>query len=163
LNENADSFSGQEQGKRTIYALVVIKYENLGELRRKAGWLRHISGLKKQEKRNYVSKFPRRFASIKSLLDYVDVTPYFDDLYEQIARFERNAKVLIIDDVVLSKKLREYQSRKNIFMESIAKKRREFRHVVLLTDNIAYIGREIYEQTPNLRALKKELRRKGIL
>lgn len=163
MNENADSFSGQEQGKRTIYALVVIKYENLGELRRKAGWLRHISGLKKQEKRNYVSKFPRRFASIKSLLDYVDVTPYFDDLYEQIARFERNAKVLIIDDVVLSKKLREYQSRKNIFMESIAKKRREFRHVVLLTDNIAYIGREIYEQTPNLRALKKELRRKGIL
>ena len=142
---------------------MVIKYENLGELRRKAGWLRHISGLKKQEKRNYVSKFPRRFASIKSLLDYVDVTPYFDDLYEQIARFERNAKVLIIDDVVLSKKLREYQSRKNIFMESIAKKRREFRHVVLLTDNIAYIGREIYEQTPNLRALKKELRRKGIL
>ena len=153
----------RSRGKRTIYVLVVIKYENLGELRRKAGWLRHISGLKKQEKRNYVSKFPRRFASIKSLLDYVDVTPYFDDLYEQIARFERNAKVLIIDDVVLSKKLREYQSRKNVFRESIAKKRREFRHVVLLTDNIAYIGREIYEQTPNLRALKKELRRKGIL
>lgn len=153
----------RSKGKRTIYALVVIKYENLGELRRKAGWLRHISELKKQEKRNYVSKFSRRFASIKSLLDYVDVTPYFDDLYEQIARFERDARVLIIDNVVLSKKLREYQSRKNVFRESIAKKRREFRHVVLLTDNIAYIGREIYEQTPNLRALKKELRRKGIL
>ncbi|ASJ12882.1 hypothetical protein [Thermococcus thioreducens] len=149
--------------KRTIYALVVIKYENLGELRRKSGWLRHISELKKQEKRNYVSKFPQRFASIKSLLDYVEVTPYFDDLYEQMAKFERDARVLIIDDVVLSKKLREYQSRKNVFRESIAKKRWEFRHIVLLTDNIAYISREIYEQTPNLRALKKALRRKGIL
>ncbi|NJD99815.1 hypothetical protein E3E26_08490 [Thermococcus sp. LS1] len=96
---------GRSKEKRTIYALVVIKYENLGELRRKSGWLRHISELKKQEKRNYVSKFPQRFASIKSLLDYVEVTPYFGDLHEQMAKFERDARVLIIDDVVLSKKL----------------------------------------------------------
>ncbi len=80
-----------------------------------------------------------------------------------MSKFENNARLLIIDDVVLSKKLRDYQDRKNVFKESIAKKRREFRHIVLLTDNIAYISREIYEKTPNLRALKKELRRKGIL
>ncbi|WP_056933104.1 hypothetical protein [Thermococcus barophilus] len=149
--------------KRTIYALVVVNYDNLKELREKTSWLKHIAELRKQEKRNYISKFPQRFALIKPLLEYVWITPYFDDLYNQMSKFENNARVLIIDDVVLSKKLREYQDRKNVFKESIAKKRWEFRHIVLLTDNIAYISREIYEKIPNLTALKKELRRKGIL
>ncbi|NJD98888.1 hypothetical protein E3E26_03650 [Thermococcus sp. LS1] len=149
--------------KRTIYALVVVNYDNLKELREKTSWLKHIAELRKQEKRSYISKFPQRFAPIKPLLEYVWITPYFDDLYNQMSKFENNARVLIIDDVVLSKKLRGYQDRKNVFKESIAKKRREFRHIVLLTDNIAYISREIYEKTPNLTAFKKELRRKGIL
>jgi len=149
--------------KRTIYALVVISYDNLQELREKTSWLKHITELRKQEKRNYISKFPKRFGLIKPLLEYVWVTPYFNDVYNQISKFENNAKVLIIDDVVLSKKLRDYQDRKNVFKESIAKKRREFRHIILLTDNIAYISREIYEKTPNLKGLKKELRKKGIL
>lgn len=70
--------------------------------------------------------------------------------------------MLIVDDAIL-KKLKEYQSQKNVFKESIAKNRGEFRHVVLLTDNIAYIGRKIYEKNPNPNTLRKELHRKGIL
>jgi len=149
--------------KRTIYALVVANYDNLQELREKTSWLKHIGEFRKQEKRNYISKSPKRFGLTKPLLEYIWITPYFNDLYNQISKFENNAKVLIIDDIVLLKKLRDYQDRKNVFRESIAKKRREFRHIVLLTDNIAYISREIYEKTPNLKAFKKELCRKGIL
>jgi len=148
--------------KRTIYALVEIDYNNLGELRKRGGWLKHIAELRKQEKRNYIAKFPKRFDSIKPLLKRVIVTPFFNEIKDEIMNLDKEIRVLIVDDAVL-KKLKEYKSRKNVFKESVAKGRWEFRHVVLLTDNIAYISREIYEKNPNPNALKKELRKRGIL
>ena len=148
--------------KRTIYALVEIDYNNLDELRKRGSWLKHIAELRKQEKRNYIAKFPKRFENIQPLLKRVIVVPFFDEIKKEIEALEEEIRVLIVDDTVL-KKLKKYQGRKNVFKESIAKNRWEFRHVVLLTDNIAYIGREIYEKNPNPNTLRKELRRKGIL
>ncbi|WP_048150391.1 hypothetical protein [Palaeococcus ferrophilus] len=148
--------------KRTIYALVEIDYNNLSELRKRGGWLKHIAELRKQEKRNYVAKFPKRFADIKPLLKRVIITPSFKEIKDEIINMDKEIRVLIVDDTVL-KKLEEYKSRKNIFKESVAKNRREFHHIVLLTDNLAYISREIYEKNRNPNALKKELRKRGIL
>ncbi|MCD6558600.1 hypothetical protein DRN43_06265 [Thermococci archaeon] len=148
--------------KRTIYALVEIDYNNLDELRKHGGWLKHIAELRKQEKRNYIAKFPKRFDNIKPLLKRVIVTPFFNEIRDEIMSHDKEIRVLIVDDAIL-KKLKEYQSQKNVFKESIAKNRGEFRHVVLLTDNIAYIGRKIYEKNPNPNTLRKELHRKGIL
>ncbi|AEC52237.1 hypothetical protein PNA2_1322 [Pyrococcus sp. NA2] len=70
---------------------------------------------------------------------------------------------MIIDDAVLNKQLKAYSNRKNILRESIAKNRRKFRLLVLLADNLAYYGREVFENTKTLTAFKRELRRRGIL
>lgn len=152
----------RSKGKRTIYTLVEMDYNNLDELRKRGSWLKHIAELRKQEKRNYIAKFPKRFENIQPLLKRVIVTPFFNEIRDEIMNRDNEIRVLIVDDAVL-KKLQEYRSQKNVFKESIARRRREFRHIVLLTDNIAYISREIYEKNPNPNALGKELRRRGIL
>ena len=148
--------------KRTIYALVEVEYNNLQHIREKGSWLKHLAELPKQERRNYIAKFPDRFEKMKSYLEKIIITPFLDEIKGEVASKSESIRVLILDDAVL-KKFSEYSGQKNVFRESLAKKRHEFRHVVLLTDNLAYISREIYEKNPNPNSLKKELRKRGIL
>ncbi|AHL23273.1 hypothetical protein [Thermococcus nautili] len=148
--------------KRTIYALVEVDYNNLRHIREKGSWLKHLAELPKQERRNYIAKFPGRFEKLKPYLEKIIITPFLSEIKDEVANKSENTRILILDDAVL-KKFSEYSGQKNVFKESLAKRRYEFRHVVLLTDNLAYIGREIYEKNPNPNALKKELRKRGIL
>ncbi|GAB6135454.1 hypothetical protein [Thermococcus prieurii] len=148
--------------KRTIYALVEAEYDNLRYIREKGGWLKHLAELPKQERRNYIAKFPDRFEKLKPYVEKIIITPFLSEIKDEVVNKSGNIRVLILDDAVL-KKFSEYSGQKNVFKESLAKRRYEFRHVVLLTDNLAYISREIYEKNPNPNALKKELRKRGIL
>ena len=84
------------------------------------------------------------------------------EIKDEVTAKSDNIRILILDDAVL-KKFSEYSEQKKVFKESVAKKRREFRHIVLLMDNLAYISRELYERNPNPNALGKELRKRGIL
>lgn len=148
--------------KRTIYALVEVDYNNLEHLREKGGWLKHLTELPKQERKNYIAKFPGRFEKLKPYLERIIITPFLSEIKDEVTAKSDNIRILILDDAVL-KKFSEYSEQKKVFKESVAKKRREFRHIVLLTDNLAYISRELYERNPNPNALGKELRKRGIL
>jgi len=148
--------------KRTIYALVEVEYKNLRHIREKGSWLKHLAELSKQERRSYIAKFPSRFERLKPYLEKITITPFLSEIKSEVAGRSERIRVLILDDAVI-KKFGQYSKQKNVFKESLAKRRHEFRHVVLLADNLAYIGREVYEKNPNPNALKRELRKRGIL
>ena len=150
-------------GQRKMYSLIIIDENNIQEFNQKASWLKHISELPKRERTPYLRKFPQRYQNLKPYLQRVEITPFFSDIAPIIEELSNAAGVLIIDDTVLNKQLREYAERKNVLKESTAKKRKKFRGLVLLADNLAYYGREIFEETKNMRTFKQELRKRGIL
>lgn len=150
-------------GKRKIYSLVIMNETNLPQFNQKASWLKHISELPKRERMSYLRKFPERYQNLKPLLHKVELTPFFSDIAPTIENSIPSVGLVIVDDAVLNKQLKAYANQKNVLRESIAKNRKKFRLLVLLADNLAYYGREVFENTKTLTAFKRELRRRGIL
>ena len=143
--------------KKTMYSFVSIEGANLSKLAQNAPWLSHITERTKKEKKSYIARFPDRFQKIKPLLEDWKVDPEIKEI--KLKMQKKHYKLAIIDDDLYERgKLPTHRAIK----ESIGKKQPHLKPLINLADNLAYIGREEYEHSKNIRELKKKLRKLGI-
>ncbi len=144
--------------KKTMYSFVSIEDTNLPKLAQSAPWLSHLTERTKKEKKSYINRFPDRFQKIKPLLEDWKVDPEIEEIKLRMQR--KHYKLAVIDDDLYERgKLPTHRAIK----ESIGKKQSHLKPLINLADNLAYIGREEYEHSKNIRELKEKLRKLGII
>lgn len=144
--------------RKTMYSFVSIKDTNLPKLSQGAPWLSHLTERTKKEKKSYINRFPDRFQKIKPLLEDWKIDPEIEEIKLRMQR--KHYKLAVIDDDLYERgKLPTLRAIK----ESIGKKQPYLKPLINLADNLAYIGREEYEHSKNIRELKEKLRKLGII
>ncbi len=148
----------------TIYSWVEIKKgSNHQRLKRTGGWLRHVAELPKNQRIGYRKKFYDKFPTeIRPLFGKVEITPNLNIFKKRLE--SREYSILLLED-----KLHEKQKlpTNKAIKESTAKKNANYRPIMLVADNVAYFGREVYEKKyenkpASLTEIKARLRRLGI-
>lgn len=130
----------------TIYSWVEIrKGSNHQRLKRTGGWLRHVAELPKDQRAGYRKKFYDKFPTkIRPFFDKVEITPNPNVFKKRLEG--REYGILLLEDKLYEKQ--KLPTNKAI-KESIAKKNADYRPIMLVADNVAYFGREVYEKKYN--------------
>ena len=148
----------------TIYSWVEIGAgPRHQELKQKGGWLKHVAELRKEQRTGYKKRFQEKFPTqLRSLFNRVDISPNPRVFKKRLET--QNYKILLLED-----KLYEKQKfpRDRAIPENQAKKDPNYRPVMLVADNVAYFGRELYEKKYDNKPLSKaevkaRLRKLGI-
>ncbi len=148
----------------TIYSWVEIEAgPRHQELKQKGGWLKHVAELRKEQRTGYRKRFQEKFPTqLRPLFNRVDISPNPRVFKKRLET--QNYKILLLED-----KLYEKQKfpRDRAIPENQAKKDPNYRPVMLVADNVAYFGRELYEKKYDNKPLSKaeikaRLRKLGI-